>query len=235
MVNPNISRQLANLVSSMPLHMVGSSNMLNLARLNNTCQLVLSRLEINNIPTRLNSHSSSRRINRTVRRQRLYQREQHPRLSDRVQEHRIRNPASTTLLTRLWRIAVTTFAPTRTYSRPLYTKSRRTCSRNVLNGSRSFSAMALLNSTSKATKSGGSLAIWNELCGSIKILHQHLRRRRLRAHNLRTPMHRLALQHKEMLRMAKPQRLLLVAMPTLQESNDLRQKITVETALMPSG
>jgi hypothetical protein len=48
-------------------------------------------------------------------------------------------------------------------------------------------------------------------------------------------MHRQALQHKETLRTAKPQRLLLVPMPTLQELSDLHQKMAVETALIPSG
>ena len=161
MVNPNTSSQPANLVSSTPLRMVGSKDMHSLARLNNTYQLVHSRLVINSILTRLNNHSSSRLINRTARRQHLCQREPHPRLSARAQEHRIPNPASITLLTRLWRIAVTTFALTHTCSRPLCTKSRKTCSRSVSNGSRSFSAMALLNSTLQAIKSGGSSAIWN--------------------------------------------------------------------------
>jgi len=233
MANLNTSRQQANLVSSTPLHMVGNKVMHNLARLNNTYQLVLSRLVTNNIHTRLNSHSSSRRINRTGRRQHLYQREQHPRLRVRAQEHRIPNPASIILLTRSWRIAVTTSGHMHTCSRPLCTKSRKTCSRSVSNGSRSFNVMAPLNSTSKAIKSGGSLAIWSVLCGNIRIPHRHLHRPL--PHNQRTVMLRRALQHRTMLRMAKPQRPLLVPMLMLQASSDLRQEMAAEMALILSG
>jgi hypothetical protein len=162
MANLNFNSRLHKMVSSTLLRMVNlaSSRTRSLVLLSNIRRLDLSLLPINSIRTR---HSRQRRsshlISPTARLRLLYQQGLHPRPSARAQEHLTRNPASIILSTRLWRIAVTIFALTHTCNQLPCTRSKKMCSRNVLNGSQSFSAMVHLNSTSPMNKSGGYLRI----------------------------------------------------------------------------
>lgn len=70
------------------------------------------------------------------------------------------------------------------------------CSRSVLNGYLSSSAMVNLNSTLQMNKRGGYLRILSESCGNTKTLRRHLRQQR--AHNRLVPrpqlVHRLVHQ-----------------------------------------
>lgn len=218
--NRSINSNPHNLVSSTLRLTVnlGSSLMRSLGLLSNTPQLDLSPLPTNSIPTLHNSRSNSHPIKRTVRRRLLYLQGQHPRPSARAQEHRIRNPVSIILLTRLWRTGATIFVLTRTYSPLLCTRSRKMCSRSVLNGYLSSSVMAHLNSTLQMNKRGGYLRILSESCGNTKTLRQHLRQRR--AHNRLVATHQLVhrLVHQLLLPLppstVKSQRRLLLSMQT---------------------
>ena len=145
MVSLNTSSRLRNLVSNMRLHTdPDSRNTPNLELLRNMCQLDLSNLPTNSIHTR-HSSPSSLSTNPTVYRLQLCRLGllRQPIVKD--QEHRTRNPASTILLTRSWRTAVTTSAHMPICNQPRCTKSKRMCSRNVSSGFRSFNVMAILS------------------------------------------------------------------------------------------
>jgi hypothetical protein len=144
MVSLNTSSRPRNLASSMRLLTANldSRNTRNLELLRNTCQLDLSNLPTNSIHTHRSS-LSSHSINPTVYHLHLCRLElpRQPIVKD--QEHLTRNLASTILLTRSWRTAVTTSAHMLIYNQPRCTKSKRMCSRNVSSGFQSFNAMAI--------------------------------------------------------------------------------------------
>lgn len=171
----------------------------------NMCQLALSLLPINNISTHHSSNKcSSRSINLMAHRRRLSQRDRH-RTSVKVQEHRAPNPASIILLTRSWRIAVTTFGLMLIFNRPRFTRSRKMCLRNVLSGFLSCNVMARHSSTSRTSKSGESLVTSRGSCESIRTQLLRLRRQQAQLLSPQTviPMRTVAHSRRTQLSMAK--------------------------------